>query len=80
MSVRVGLPQRRLALRTNLFIGGEWVAAEAGATALSFNPATGEQIAEVASASVADTRRAVDAAREAFDEGPWPRMSGRCCA
>ncbi|MEZ5408239.1 MAG: aldehyde dehydrogenase family protein [Acidimicrobiales bacterium] len=63
-------------MRTNLFINGEWVEAEGGATAPSFNPATGEQIAEVAMASAADAKRAVAAAREAFDKGPWPRMSG----
>ena len=41
------------------------------------NPATEEVIGEVPQASVADVDRAVAAARRAFDEGPWPRMSPR---
>jgi acyl-CoA reductase-like NAD-dependent aldehyde dehydrogenase len=34
-------------------------------------------IAEVPQASVDDVRRAIDSARNAFDEGPWPRMPVR---
>ena len=41
------------------------------------NPATEETIAEVPEASIEDVRRAIDAARRAFDEGPWPRMTVR---
>ncbi|MFI1927933.1 MULTISPECIES: aldehyde dehydrogenase family protein [unclassified Streptomyces] len=37
------------------------------------NPATEETVAEVADSSPADVRLAVEAARRAFDEGPWPR-------
>ena len=33
-------------------------------------------IADVAEAEKADVDAAVEAARKAFDEGPWPRMSG----
>ena len=35
---------------------------------------------EVAEADVADVDIAVAAARRAFDEGPWPKMSGAVCA
>lgn len=59
---------------TQLLIGGAWVDAEDGATYLDRNPATGQPLAQVAAASRADVDRAVDAARRAFDEGPWPRM------
>jgi len=38
------------------------------------NPATEETVAEVPGSSAADVRQAVEAARRAFDEGPWPRM------
>ena len=38
-------------------------------------PATERELAQVASASADDVDRAVDAAREAADRGPWPRMS-----
>ncbi|WP_327186086.1 aldehyde dehydrogenase family protein [Streptomyces sp. NBC_01334] len=38
------------------------------------NPATQERVAEVPGSSPADVRQAVEAARRAFDEGPWPRL------
>ncbi|MFJ9024124.1 aldehyde dehydrogenase family protein [Streptomyces sp. NPDC102259] len=38
------------------------------------NPATEETVAVVSGSSPADVRLAVEAARRAFDEGPWPRM------
>ena len=50
----------------DLFIDGEWVAAAAGARFGVNNPATGEQIASVASADREDVRRAVAAAARAF--------------
>ena len=58
-----------------LYINGEFVDALSGETRRSINPATGEPIAEFAWGQAADAGRAVDAARKAFDEGPWPRMS-----
>lgn len=51
----------------NLYIGGEWVAAEGGATLDSTNPANGEFLAKVANASEADVDKAVKAAQEAFE-------------
>lgn len=39
------------------------------------DPRTGEVIAQVAEGDVEDVNRAVVAARKAFDEGPWPRMT-----
>ncbi len=58
-----------------MLIGGNWVAAESGATQPVVNPFSGEKIAEVAQAGRGDMRRAIDAAREAFDRGPWPRFT-----
>jgi betaine-aldehyde dehydrogenase len=55
-----------------MLIGGEWVAAEDGGEREILNPATSETIATVPEATRTDTRRAVAAARRAFDEGPWP--------
>ena len=49
-----------------LFINGEWVDAEGGKTFETFNPATGEKLADCADASAADIERAVQAARAAF--------------
>ena len=51
-----------------LFIGNEWVDAEGGKTFVSKNPCTGEAIAELAYASAADTRKAIDAAKAAFPQ------------
>lgn len=57
-----------------LLIGGKLVDAAEGETFDSINPATGEPWAKVAKASKEDVDRAVAAARQAFDEGPWPGM------
>jgi betaine-aldehyde dehydrogenase len=51
------------------FIDGEFVPAAEGATEVVLNPATGEEIAAVASSTRADVDRAVGAARAAFDAG-----------
>jgi aldehyde dehydrogenase (NAD+) len=40
------------------------------------NPFTEQVIAQVPAAQEADVDRAVQAAREAFDHGPWPEMTG----
>ncbi len=58
-----------------MYINGEWVDAENGATFTSVNPATGETWAEVPEASEADVGRAVEAAHRAFSEGPWSTMT-----
>ena len=50
----------------DLLINGEWVPAEGGETFETFNPATGEKLADCANASPADIDRAVEAARAAF--------------
>jgi aldehyde dehydrogenase (NAD+) len=63
--------------QTSCFIGGEWVPAQSGKTFDTLNPATEETIAQVAEGDAADVDAAVKAAREAFDNGPWPRMSAR---
>ena len=41
------------------------------------NPADGSVIARVPDATGEDVRKAVGKAREAFDEGPWPKLPGR---
>jgi aminomuconate-semialdehyde/2-hydroxymuconate-6-semialdehyde dehydrogenase len=57
------------------FIGGEWVGSADGATFESVSPIDNTVIAQVARGGVADADRAVDAARSAFDDGPWPAMN-----
>jgi aldehyde dehydrogenase (NAD+) len=58
-----------------LYIGGEWVEPETSATIEVVSPHTEKVIGRVPDASPADMDRAVAAARRAFDEGPWPRMT-----
>jgi aminomuconate-semialdehyde/2-hydroxymuconate-6-semialdehyde dehydrogenase len=57
------------------FIDGQWVDSVDGATFESITPIDNTVIATVARGGVADADRAVEAARRAFDDGPWPRMS-----
>ena len=58
----------------SFYIGGEWVEPQSDEVAAIQNPATEEVIAHAAIPTPADAVRAIEAARVAFDEGPWPRM------
>ncbi len=60
-----------------LFINGESVEAQSGETFATYDPGTGEKIADVAKGGTEDAEAAIEAARKAFDEGPWPKMSGK---
>lgn len=60
---------------TKLLINGEWQDSQSGKTFETINPATEEVICDVAAAQKEDVDRAVVAARRAFDEGPWRKMS-----
>ncbi len=62
---------------TQNLINGVWSDSASGETFETFNPATGEAIAKVASSNKADVDRAVQAARNALENGPWPKMSAR---
>jgi len=57
------------------YIDGKWVDPSSTATIDVIEAATEELYFTVAEARAADIARAVEAARRAFDEGPWPRMS-----
>lgn len=46
-----------------------------GKTFPTLDPRTGNVIAHVAEGDSEDINRAVSAARKAFDEGPWPKMT-----
>jgi phenylacetaldehyde dehydrogenase len=56
-------------------IGGRWVEAASGKTFPVYNPATEEVIAHVAEGDAEDIDRAVKAARQAFENGPWPNLT-----
>ena len=58
-----------------LFINGQWCDAASGKTFETPNPATGETLARVAEGGAEDIDRAVRAARRAFEQGPWGRMT-----
>ena len=58
-----------------LLIGGQWAPAADGRTFTTYNPATGEPLAQCAEGDARDIHRAVTAARAAFESGPWRRMT-----
>lgn len=58
-----------------LFINGRFVESQTGKTFNTINPATGEELAVVSEALADDVDLAVEAARNAFDNGPWSKMS-----
>ena len=57
-----------------LFVGGRWVEPSSDAVIKVISPSSEETLATVSEATTADIDQAADAARKAFDEGPWPRM------
>jgi acyl-CoA reductase-like NAD-dependent aldehyde dehydrogenase len=65
----------RLMYRRTFFIGGGWVEPEGDERQRVVSPSSEQTVGEVPVALDADIDRAVSAARRAFDEGPWPRMS-----
>ena len=58
-----------------VLIGGTWVAAERGTYAV-VDPATEALAGQAPECSVGQAHAAAHAAREAFEHGPWPRMTG----
>lgn len=64
----VGAPRKML-------IGGRWLNATSSKTFATYNPATGDILAQVAEGDRADVNRAVTAARTAFENGPWRRLT-----
>jgi len=61
---------------TKLFINGQFIDAASGKTFETIDPRNGEVIATIAEGDKEDVDLAVNAARYAFDHGPWPRMTG----
>jgi aldehyde dehydrogenase (NAD+) len=77
MATVLETPKTSVALpMTKLLIGNEWVNSKSGKTFATINPATGEEICQVAEADAPDVEYAVSVARAAFQEdSPWRRMS-----
>src|SRR5579884_2420638 len=71
----VGTPTPTVEVRpVGHFIAGAFRPGQSGRTFETLNPATNEPLATVAEGLAADVDLAVQAARRAFEEGPWPRM------
>ena len=63
-------------MKDKLYINGAWIAPVHGGTLPVINPATEEVFHHIPAATEPDAAAAVLAARQAFDQGPWPRLSG----
>jgi len=68
-------PSAPLGHPDKLYINGQWVPASTGSQLEVIAPATEEVYLRVAEGRESDIERAVAAARQAFDKGPWPRLS-----
>lgn len=62
-------------LTYRLYVDGAWTDSDGDELLEVRNPATEQVIGTVPQATVSDVARAIAAARRAFDEGPWPRVS-----
>ena len=71
LSTKEGMNRMEL----NLWINGAWTAPEDGGVLPVENPATGEIVAEVATAGPRDVAKAVQAAKTAFEDGRWSRLT-----
>ncbi|HEY2422801.1 MAG TPA: aldehyde dehydrogenase family protein [Chthoniobacterales bacterium] len=58
------------------FISNEETKGSSKASILRYSPANGQLVASYAEGTVEDAQSAILAARRAFDEGPWPHLSG----
>jgi acyl-CoA reductase-like NAD-dependent aldehyde dehydrogenase len=58
-----------------LLIGGKWVPAKSGQTFETINPANEKVLALVAEGDRADVDEAIKVAREAYDDGSWPKLN-----
>ena len=76
MSTTAHAPERTIPITANkLLINNRWTEAASGRTFATINPSTGEEICRVAEADKEDVDRAVTAARQAFERGPWRKMA-----
>jgi len=64
-----------LAKPRQMLINGKWVDSASGKTFPTYDPSTGEVLCQIAEGDREDIDRAVRAARQAFDNGPWRRMT-----
>src|ERR1043165_6668473 len=67
--------QSFIAKPRKLLINGQWVEAASGKTFDAINPASESVVAAVAEGGAEDVNRAVAAARKAFEDSDWSRMT-----
>ena len=60
-----------------MYMNGEWVASDSGKTLPVYDPSTEEVIAEVPDSNAKDVDRAVSAAKDAFENGPWANSTAQ---
>lgn len=78
MSATLSRPKSDIQItETDCFIGGQWLPAKSGKTFATVNPATEDEITQVAEGDKEDVDAAARAARKAFDDGPWRTMDAR---
>jgi len=64
-----------IARKHKMLINGKWLDSASGKTFPTYDPSTGEVLAQIAEGDREDINRAVHAARNAFESGPWPRFT-----
>jgi phenylacetaldehyde dehydrogenase len=75
-AIPVSEPVSKFVTKTRqLLINGKWVDAASGKTFPTYNPATGDVLANIAEGDKEDINRAVAAARAAFETGPWRKLT-----
>lgn len=63
-----------VAQNRKMLINGRWVNSQSGKTFPNYDPVTGEVLAHVTEGDKVDIDLAVEAARKAFEQGPWRKM------
>jgi len=78
-ALKISLPEEKvsgfISRKHKMFINGKWAEAASGKTFPTYDPSTGEVLAQVAEGDREDINRAVKAARAAFESGPWTKMT-----
>lgn len=75
--VELDVNKMKVKFPTQLFINGEFVNSDSGKTLSVVNPTDETEICKVQCASVKDVDKAVKAAKKAFEEGEWAKISAR---
>ncbi|XP_059140890.1 cytosolic 10-formyltetrahydrofolate dehydrogenase-like [Physella acuta] len=76
-AVEIKANKMNLRFPHQLFIDNEFIDASDGATYNTINPADESVICQISKATKQDVNRAVEAAKEAFEEGEWGKMNAR---